>query len=125
MKELAVAVLFGLGATVAAWPSVHSIVDVATIVLFSGLCWINCIAIERWESGRAAWPVSFAAIVAGCAALVLIVAGRPVLGEAEMASAIAFLFLDAIRRRLSKNALRVLADVALLSPVFFLPGLRP
>jgi hypothetical protein len=38
-----------------------------------------------------------------------------------MASALAFVFLDFRRRRLSADALRVLADVALLTPVVFLP----
>jgi len=48
-------------------------------------------------------------------------AARPILGGAEAASAIAFVILDRERLKLSADALRVLADVALLSPVFFLP----
>ena len=38
-----------------------------------------------------------------------------------MASALAFLLLDRGRRRFSADALRALADAALLSPLLFLP----
>jgi hypothetical protein len=55
------------------------------------------------------------------AAFLLLYEHRPVLGGAEMASALAFLLLDRARFRFSADALRVLADAALLSPVFFLP----
>ena len=51
-KELAVAVLFALGVSLAAWGHIQSPVDAATIVLFSCLCWINCAAIEKWESDK-------------------------------------------------------------------------
>jgi hypothetical protein len=67
--------------------------------------------------GSAALGVAF---VAG----VLLWMHRPVLGGAEMASAFAFVALDRSGRRLSPDALRVLADVALLSPVAFLPLVR-
>jgi hypothetical protein len=43
------------------------------------------------------------------------------LGGAELASAAAFLLLGRVHRRLSADAVRVLADVALLSPLLFLP----
>lgn len=119
-KELAVAILFALGASVAAWNAIHSPADIETIALFSCLCWINCIAIEQWEQRAAGWPVGIAAmLVAGAAALVY--TQRPVLSAAEIASALAFVLLDQKRRRLSGDALRVLADVALLTPVLFLP----
>src|SRR5262249_10219622 len=61
-KEGAVAILFALGASLTAWERVRSVADVATILLFSGLCWINCVAIEKWERRRAHWPVSIAAL---------------------------------------------------------------
>ena len=59
-------------------------------------------------------------------ALLLLSEQRPILGCAEAASAIAFVWLDRSRLRLSPDALRVLADAALLSPIFFLPlaGMR-
>ena len=126
-KEAAVAVLFALGATLSAWPNVRTAVDVEAILLFSCLCWINCVAIEHWESaGEQRWPVAAAAGVVALAAVLLLFSGRPVLGGAVAVSALAFVLLDCARRHFSRDALRVLADVALLSPLFLLPvaGLR-
>jgi hypothetical protein len=124
-KEAAVAVLFALGATLSAWPNVRTAVDIEAIVLFSSLCWINCVAIEHWEStGESRWPIAGAAGFVALAAVVLLFSGRPVLGGAVTASALAFVLLDCARRRFSKDALRVLADVALLSPLFLLPVVR-
>ena len=125
-KELAVAVLFALGASLAAWSRLETAADVLTVLLFFCLCWINCIAIEQWESGEGRWHVGAAAALVGLAALVLLHRQRPVLASAESASALAFVLLDRSRLRFSPDALRVLADAALLSPIFFLPlaGLR-
>jgi hypothetical protein len=120
-KEAAVAVLFALGASLTTWGQVRSPVDVATILLFSCLCWINCAAIEKWERRDARWPVGFAAICVAAAAAVVFCMQRPVLGSAEGLSAVAFVMLDRAGSRFSRDALRVLADVALLSPIFFLP----
>jgi len=125
-KEAAVAVLFALGATLSAWQNVRSAADIEAIALFSCLCWINCVAIEHWES-ESTWPVAAAAGCVGLAALLLLVfSNRPVLGGAVAASVLGFVALDCTRRRFSRDALRVLADVALMSPVFLLPvaGMR-
>jgi hypothetical protein len=123
-KEAAVAVMFAAGASLSAWGNVRSAVDLATIVLFSCLCWINCVAIEQWERHVARWPIAMAALGVGVAAILVWSQHRPVLGAAEAASALAFVLLDCGRNRFSRDALRVLADVALLSPVFFLPLAR-
>lgn len=123
-KEAAVGVLFALGASLVAWGKVKTPADITTILLFSGLCWMNCIAIQKWEGEKLDWSPSIAAIVVGCAAATLLYAHRPVLGGAELASAFGFLLLDRVRPRLSADAVRVLADVALLSPVLFLPLVR-
>jgi hypothetical protein len=126
-KEAAVAVLFALGASLAAWNQIRSAEDVETILLFSCLCWINCVAIEQWEGQKAGgWPIDMAAIGVAMAALILLHQHRPVLSAAETASALAFVFLDRARNRFTADALRVLADVALLSPILFLPiaGMR-
>jgi hypothetical protein len=120
-KEAVVAVLFALGASLSAWGHVHSTADVATIVLFSSLCWINCAAIEQWENRTDGWPVTAAALCVAALAIVILAHDRPVLSAAETASALAFVLLDRGRKHLSRDALRVLADVALLSPLFFLP----
>jgi len=126
-KELAVAALFAAGASLAAWHQAKSWIDLATIVLFGLLCWINCAAIEQWEfRGLDHFPVRRAAVAVGLIALILLYDQRPILAGAETASAFAFVMLDRAKHRLSSDALRVLADVALLTPALFLPlaGLR-
>jgi hypothetical protein len=122
-KESAVAVLFGLGASLAAWPGVQTTSDVLAILLFSGLCWMNCTAIDDWERGRELRP----AIIAAAALVALIAAGllrdhRPILGAAETTGALGLVLLDRLRPRYSPEALRVLADVVLLTPILFLPA---
>ncbi|HUA85954.1 MAG TPA: hypothetical protein VMB85_18980 [Bryobacteraceae bacterium] len=124
-KELAVGILFALGASLAAWGKVRSAADAATIALFSCLCWINCVAIEKWERRSVTpWPVGAAALLVAVAATIFLSAHRPVLSGAEALSALAFVALDRGRDHFSGDALRVLADVALLSPLLFLPLAR-
>ena len=126
-KEFVVALLFTLGASLTAWRQMRSPTDFAIVVLFGALCWINCAAIEQWEGrGLDSWPVREASIAVGLIALVFLYDRRPIVSGAETASAFAFVLLDRARRRLSSDALRVLADVALLTPLFFLPiaGIR-
>jgi hypothetical protein len=154
-KEFAVAILFTAGVSLAAWQQIRTVADIATIAVFCCLCWINCAAIEQWERrGRLpqtriplkpvvrlsragvslrtairlnAWPLRAAAIALGLTALLLLHEQRPILGGAETLSAFAFAALDGAKDRFSADALRVLADVALLTPLLFLPlaGLRP
>jgi hypothetical protein len=45
---------------------------------------------------------------------------RPVLGAAETAGALGLVLLDRVRGRYSTAALRVLADVVLLTPIVFM-----
>ena len=121
-KEAAVAILFALGASLAAWNHLRSIADVIPILLFSCLCWINCAAIEQWERGDSTGSrIGAAALCVALAAAFLLHQQRPVLSGALTASALGFVMLDHWRRRLTADALRVLADVALLSPILFLP----
>jgi hypothetical protein len=120
-KEAAVGVVFALGVSLTAWPMVHTWVDILAIAQFSVLCWLNCVAIEDWEGGRSAQP----AVIAGsaCVALIAVLVlreQRPVIACAEVASAFALVAVDRYRSRMSPDAMRVLADVALLSPILFL-----
>ena len=78
-KEAAVGVIFALGASFVAWEKVKTPADVTTIVLFSGLCWLNCIAIQKWECEKLDWSPNIAAIAVACAAGALLYAHRPVL----------------------------------------------
>ena len=132
-KEAAVGVLFALGASLIAWGEVRTLADAAAICLFCGLCWINCLAIEKWEKwerweqrddGPRNWSPGVAALAVALMAGVLLYANRPVLGGAELASAFGLLLLGIARTRLSVNAMRVLADVALLSPALFISVMR-
>jgi hypothetical protein len=126
-KEAAVAVIFALGTSLASWNDIHHAGDIAAIGLFSVLCWINCMAIDQWESRRGTGiPVGVVAGAVGAGALALVWLHRPVIGNVEMASALAFLCLDRARHWLSTDALRVLADAALLTPLMVLPftGIR-
>lgn len=120
-KEAAVAVIFALGASLAAWTRVETRADVLTVIFFSCLCWINCVAIEHWEHGPSPSPVGILAACVGLAAILILHHERPILASAEASSAAAFVLLDRSRLKLSADALRVLADAALLSPIFFLP----
>ncbi len=124
VKETAVALLFALGTSLAAWDSIRTWSDALTIVLFSALCWLNCVAIEQWEQGPRGWSIASIAILVALAGLVLLHRHRPILAGAEAMSLLALSLLDRARTRLSKDALRVLADAALLSPVLFLPVVR-
>jgi len=125
-KEAAVAVIFALGASLAAWTNLETLPDVLTVILFSCLCWINCIAIEKWEDSPKQFSIGLLAACVGLAAIVVLHHDRPILASAEASSAAAFVLLDRSRLKLSADALRVLADAALLSPIFFLPlaGMR-
>ena len=124
-KESAVAVLFGLGASLAAWPGVQTMSDVLAIMLFSTLCWMNCAAIEDFEHGHELRPsVIAAAGLVALAAACLLKDHRPILGAAETAGALGLVLLDRSRGRYSAQALRVLADVVLLTPLVFLPVVR-
>jgi hypothetical protein len=120
-KEAMVGLLFALGASIVAWSHLRSLADILTVLLFSCLCWINCAAIEQWETGTRCWPVGTVAACVALTAILFLHQQRPVLSSAEAASALAFVLLDRGHLRLSSDALRVLADAALLSPVIFLP----
>jgi hypothetical protein len=64
-----------------------------------------------------------AAIIA-IGGLLLLHHDRPILAGAESASLFALVLLDGLHHKLSRDALRVLADVALLTPLVFLPVAR-
>ena len=121
VKEAAVGVVFAAGVSVVAWPMVRSTADLLAIALFCLLCWMNCAGIEDWERGSHAR--SSVVCVAGIVALLavfLLPERRPVLACAETASALGLVMLDRLSGRISREAMRVLADVMLLTPVLFL-----
>jgi hypothetical protein len=116
-----VAIFFALGASTAAWSDIRNSADLLAVLLFSCLCWINCAAIEQWEGGPCRFRIGIAAACVGLAAVLFLHQRRPVLCGAELASALAFVLLDSRAFRMPPDLLRVLADAALLSPIFLLP----
>ena len=84
-------------------------------LLFAALCWLNCTAIEAWEGGRPQRIQLAASILALAAAAAAGLAGLAVIGSAVAVSALLLLSLD--RTRLPAGRLRILADLALLTPL--------
>lgn len=139
-KEMVVAILFTIGTCFPVWGITGRIglALLPPVILFAALCWLNCAAIERWEGDRnepasmpraphlstywlgrrvskVAWAITIGAVVA------MSLRTTPLnllpLYEAAGASAIVLLVLDAYRAAVPVDALRVLADAALLSPL--------
>lgn len=120
-KEAAVGIMFAAGVSLVSWPMVRTQADFLAIGLFCVLCWMNCVGIEDWESGRRVrGSVIFAAASVALVAALLLREQRPVLACAETASALGLVVLDRISQRISPEAVRVLADAVLLTPMLFL-----
>lgn len=124
LKEAAVAAIFALGTSLAAWDGIHTVQDVATVGMFSLLCWLNCMAIEKWEGTGRRLPVDTIALTAAALGWVALRHERPILSGAAAASMLGLALLDRLHRRFSPNACRVLADAVLLTPLALLPTTR-
>jgi hypothetical protein len=134
-KELAVGILFTAGTCLATWTKLghEQSLIILPAIFFASLCSINCVAIEFWEwrrlrgrsgatphlwtgwMGRRLSRVAIFLVIASCA-LLSSSALRPFFAPI-MLSALSFWWLDRNSGRLSMDALRVLADVALLTPL--------
>jgi hypothetical protein len=159
-KELAVGVVFAIATAVPAWSRLPAEGDgfgrliLALLVLFfAATCWLNCVAIEKWERdgdrspafetadrrsvphGTTLWaqrhfPVmsSGLALAATLAAGAALLAGSPTgavwILLACAVSGLGLLALDHQRDDLSAFALRIAADAAMLSPLLFAAMLR-
>jgi len=141
-KEMAAGAIFAVGAALPAW--IHGAESRSVLLpetfLFGGLCVLNCMAIECWEHNRGArrWEMRpywltrwadtriahIAIILFLCSAWIGIFVshgGRS--ADLAGASSISLLVIMAIEwqsNTLSRQALRVLADAALLTPLVFL-----
>ncbi len=134
-KELAVGVLFAAGTTLPVWAlrGIQSADMLGSLVLFSALCTLNCVAIECWErdwkdetspsrthalvywcDGRVKHLAAALAAIALTFTLILRADGlhRPEVLTVVFASLL-LLAVDMNRERLSTSSLRVLADAAL------------
>ena len=141
-KEMMVGVLFALGTCFPVWEHMtHGFgLLLAPYLLYTALCWMNCAAIEFEEWNRLRhrrfgsphpWTIWMGrhfillSLLAAAVALCLIASGFGrqswQLLAAELLSALAFVWIRRKGESLSIDQFRVLVDVALFTPVFFLP----
>ncbi|HTY84864.1 MAG TPA: hypothetical protein VMB19_11635 [Silvibacterium sp.] len=143
-KEAAVAVVFAAAVAVPAWsrlPGERALL-LPLISIFALLCWLNCVAIEKWETTRlnlaplhasTRWTAhhlrpasSVISVAAVLAALQSLRAGSPApmtaLYAACAISAALFPVLDG--SPLDSSQRRIAADAALLTPLLFIFVLR-
>ncbi|MFP5205613.1 MAG: hypothetical protein ACLGSH_09670 [Acidobacteriota bacterium] len=126
-KELLVGVLFTTGCALPAWSrGGSSWALLAAALYFAALAWLNCRAIEEWESGalrsgiwrKAQWIAAVGFTAAGL--VVCLDARTAVLLAAGAASAFLLGALDRMRPRMSAVLLRAAADLVLLTPALVL-----
>lgn len=132
-KEFFVGLLFTAGCVLPSWGRAHAAEGAllwpvyCAAGYFALLGWLDCRAIERWESCSQRVPALTAALLLGGAGLLLAAALLPVqprpavLVFAGAAAALLLALLDSQRRRLTPLALRVAADLVLLTPAVLLP----
>ena len=134
-KELQVGLVFGAGVTLGVWTQVASLQLLVSSLLFAALCSLNCLLIAVWERrvDQAQQQPSLALTLPRLPkllppALILFSLGTLVLTPLlpyqltlSLALAAALLWLlNAYREAFSRESLRVLADVALLTPLLYL-----
>lgn len=134
-KELAVAILFAAATAVPAWSRLGARLGkeqlAPAVLLFAGLCWVNCVGIEKWEAGEAhvttRWAglhlrmiVTMIASFALAAALLAPSRGLMAVYLAAVLSSGLLFLLDARSAHFSPLHLRIAADAALLTPLAFL-----
>lgn len=126
-KTVAVAAIFASAVGIPAWTlsrADHEALGLS-IALFAALCWLNCVAIKRWErqtgvhpaarwAGARLRPLTLALALGACVALPLPAAA------AVLASALILASLDLTRDRFTALQLRIAADAALLTPLLWL-----
>jgi len=149
-KELLVGVLFTAGCALPAFSRVVAQGGAkggpfaAAVLFFALLAWLNCHAIDRWESGSKMREPGASGIAAGGSVLTLafLLAGAGALAAAVVspaqpraallllagaASALLLALLDQARGPVTPLTLRALADLVLLTPLLLLVpfGLLP
>jgi hypothetical protein len=137
-KELAVAILFAAAVAVPAWSRLGAGNGLGkeqlapAVVCFAGLCWINCVGIEKWEAGPTTrWSilhlrliVTMIALFSLAAALLAPSRGLMIVYLAALLSSGLLFGLDARSSHLSPLHLRIAADAALLTPLALFPFAR-
>jgi len=127
-KEIVVAAFFTAACTLPAALRVHHSSTLLPDLLFFGVvCWLNCIAIARWEPpspdahpttlwGRKHLPV-LCLLTAGLAIAIAFFLSAPLPEIACALSATLLFVFDRYRRQLLPLTLRTLADAALATPL--------
>ncbi len=123
-KELLVGVLFTAGCALPAWSRGDWRPLVVPILWFAALAWLNCRAIERWETGqqgiaRAARWTACAGIIAAAGMALAEPRGAALLAAGAF-SAVLLAWLDRHRERIAPITLRAAADLVLLTPALLL-----
>lgn len=123
-KELLVGVLFTAGCALPVWSRGEGRVLAAPMVYFAALAWLNCRAIERWESreGGMARAAGWTALAGALAAAGMAFAEprAAALLAAGASSALLLAWLDRLRDRMTAVTLRAWADLVLLTPALLL-----
>ena len=131
-KELLVGILFTMACAASAWTRIagHRVSMLVPIACFIALAWLNCHAIESWESNHkrsrhaAVFPLAMAlagaALLAAAVYAALHLPRIAALLAAAALSAIFLAILDRARPRLTSIALRAAADLVLLTPLALL-----
>ena len=139
-REFAVAIFFTVGTFLAIWIAAAGKVGriAAPATLFLLLCWVNCCAIEFWESARSddapaihastRWLAMHSSLVAIFIALLSVILEFASLLPAgffvaALLSGAALYALTTLRSRVSTDFLRVAADLALCTPALVFPFL--
>ena len=134
-KELQVGLVFGAGVTLSVWAQAPSLQLLFSSLLFAALCSLNCLLIAVWEQrvDRAQHQPSLALTLphlpsllppililfsSGTLALTLLLP-HPLTLSLSLAAVLLWL-LNCYQHAFSRESLRVLADVALLTPLLSL-----
>jgi hypothetical protein len=129
-KELIVGTLFTAGCALPVFVRLNAVTNSAdalspflfVFIFFVALAWLNCSAIDRWESAGKATisTAAFALAAIGLLSALGFSFYHPHLSAlflAGSASAVLLGFLDLKRSRFTPLALRCLADLVLLAPI--------
>ena len=119
LKEFAVGVVFAAGASVPLLAEAHPTVWgwAPGVIAFGGLCVLNCLLISRWEEPPTAAPWGGMCLAAGSIAVAAALAADSPVAIAVLAGVGLLTGLHLARAWFSTRALRVLADVVLLTPL--------
>jgi hypothetical protein len=151
-KEITVGVVFAAATAVPAWSRLDSgrAALFPAVAIFAALCWLNCLAIERWENLAPTWQLHsphardttcraakhFRMVASALALLSGILIAALTFGSvssnlrktipiyvATLTAALILALIDRHRGSFSRLHLRIAADLALLTPILLLPFL--